>query len=421
MEKKGFMAWLIDKVLPKLAVLGESKHLKGVRDGLIATIPFTIAGSIFLIISFLPIPGWEAIMEPYMDKMLAPVDVTFGCLGLIASFAVGYNLSVQFKQHEITGGVMALVGFLLLQTEPGAGLLVGNFGPEGLFTALIVAIFAVEVQKFFVKKGFVIKLPENVPPAIANSFISLMPIVFMIVSLWVVRILLEFNVNDFITMIFQPAVFALNTLPGLLVYMLMITLLWTVGIHGDAIMNAVGSPIMLQFLAANAVAFAAGDPIPYIAADGFIPMFVNIGGTGATLALVVLMIRSKNKRYKQLGRLSLPSAIFQINEPVVFGFPIVLNPTMMIPYIVTPFVLTATTYILMALNIIGRPVAAVPWTMPAIIGPYLATGGDWKAAVWSAISIVIAAVVYYPFFKSAEKQSLLFASETEGSEEKAIS
>ncbi|WP_066497074.1 PTS sugar transporter subunit IIC [Abyssisolibacter fermentans] len=406
MKNNRFLTWLMEKALPTLAKLGDSKYLKGIRDGIVVTVPFTIAGSIFLIIGCLPIPGWEELIAPYADKIFAPVDITFGVLAIIAVVGIGYNLAKQFGENTIMGAAMSLVGFLVLQLQPGSGLSTDNFGAEGLFTAIIVAIYAVEIQKFFEKKNIVIKLPENVPPSIGNSFRALLPITFLITSLWVIRILLGFDVTAFVTMIFQPAVFALNTLPGIIVFVLLTSLLWAVGIHGDAIMGAVAEPITLQFLAANAAAFVAGKPIPYITAEGFIPMFINIGGSGATLALVLLMIKSKDQGYKQLGRLALPSAIFEINEPVIFGFPIMLNPMMLIPFVVTPLLLTTSTYILMALNIIGRPVVAVPWTMPAVIGPYLITGGDWKAAVWSLISIIIAAVIYYPFFKACEKQNL---------------
>lgn len=118
------------------------------------------------------------------------------------------------------------------------------------------------------------------------------------------------------------------------------------------------------------------------------------------------MLRSKTKTYKELGRLSIGGSLFEINEPVIFGFPIIMNPLMMIPFVIIPQVLAVGTYLLMAGNIIGRPTTVVPWTIPPIIGPLMATGWDWRAAVWSAIEIVVAVAIYWPFFKVAEKQML---------------
>ncbi|MGB9813798.1 MAG: PTS sugar transporter subunit IIC [Thermovenabulum sp.] len=402
----GFIDFMNRYVIPPLAKIGEEKHLRGIRNGIMLTVPFTIAGSIFLIISSLPLPNWDKIMENYNAMLSVPINVTFGVLSVIAAIGMGFNLAKEYGQDTIMGALMSLVGFFLLQVNTDYTLNLDRFGSVGLFTALLVSIFCIEVQKYFVKRNLVIKLPENVPPAIANSFVGLIPLIFIIVVLWIIRVVLNFDITEFINMLFRPIVFALNTLPGILVYVFFICLLWTVGIHGDSVMSAVGMPIFMQYLTENAQAFMAGKPIPYITASGFIDLFINIGGTGATLALVFLMLKSKDEGLRTLGKVALPSGIFEINEPVTFGFPIVFNPLMMIPYILTPLVLTVGTYVLMALNIIGKPVASVPWTMPAIIGPYLITGGDWKAGVWSAIEIIIAAAIYYPFFKATERERL---------------
>jgi PTS system cellobiose-specific IIC component len=201
-------------------------------------------------------------------------------------------------------------------------------------------------------------------------------------------------------------VFALNTLPGILVYAFLVTMLWSVGINGDNALDAIVAPIFLQFLAANVAAMADGEPLPYVTAYGFFTAFVNVGGTGATIALALILWNSKEPGFRKVSRLSLPTQIFQINEPIFFGIPIVLNPIFMIPYILSALVLTAGSYLLMDWNIIHKPVVNVPWTTPPIIGHYLVSGGDWKAAVWGAISIVIAMVVYFPFAKVAERERL---------------
>jgi PTS system cellobiose-specific IIC component len=202
-------------------------------------------------------------------------------------------------------------------------------------------------------------------------------------------------------------VFALNTLPGILVCVFAITLLWSVGINGDNALDAVIGPVFLQYLAANVEAVSGGRAPPYVTAQGFVSTFVNVGGTGATLGLALVMLNSKEAGYRKISRLSLPTQVFQINEPIFFGFPIVLNPLLMIPYVLSALVLTVGTYVLMDWGLISRPFVNVPWTTPPIIGHFLITGGDWRAAVWGAVSIVLAMAVYYPFAKSAERQRLL--------------
>ena len=178
--------------------------------------------------------------------------------------------------------------------------------------------------------------------------------------------------------------FALNTLPGILVYACLVTMLWSVGINGDNAVDAIVAPIFLQYLAANVAAMNAGQPLPYVTANGFFTTFVNVGGTGATIALALVLWRSKEPAFRQIGRLSLPTQVFQINEPIFFGLPIVLNPVFMVPYVLNALILTTGTYLLMRWADHPKPFVNVPWTTPPIVGHYLVTGGDWRAAVWGA-------------------------------------
>jgi PTS system cellobiose-specific IIC component len=243
-----------------------------------------------------------------------------------------------------------------------------------------------------------------VPPVVYESFLSLTPLLFLVVVFWAIRFGLGIDLDQLVQHAFQPLVFALNTLPGILVYACAVTLLWSVGINGDNALDAIVAPIFLQFLAANVTAMSAGQPLPFVTANGFFSTFVNVGGTGATLALALVLLRSRDAGYRQVSRLSLPTQIFQINEPIFFGLPIVLNPIFMLPYVLNALLLTAGTYLLMEWGLIQKPFVNVPWTTPPIIGHYLVTGGDWRAAVWGAASIVLAMFVYYPFARAAECQ-----------------
>lgn len=400
------MFFFQEKFVPPMIKIGEQRHLKAIRNGLSVTIPFIILGSIFLIVGNLPFPWWAGFIGDFAAKLNAPVNTTFGILSLLATAGIGYNLAKDYKLDPISGSILSIVGFMLTQMTKDYGLDITNFGATGLFTAIIIALIAVEILRFFVKHDFVVKLPSGVPPAIANSFASLIPGGAVILLVWLIRVVLGFDITSFLEIVFSPLVFALNTLPGILVLVIFICLLWTVGIHGDAVMGSISTPIFLQYIVANTQAYAHHQPIPYITAEGFYSMFLCIGGTGSVMAVVFLSLASKSKVYKAFGKLAFPSSIFEISEPVAFGFPIVFNPFMFIPFILTPVILTISTYSLMYFNIIGRPIALVPWTMPPIIGPFLVTGGDWKAAVWSIISIGISVIIYYPFFKVAEKQQL---------------
>ena len=401
------------RLMPVLTALSENTYLAAVRAGMVSVVPLTIIGGVFMIISFFPWPGWDKIVAPYLQLLQVPVTATFGLLSVFVCFAIGYDLGKQFKQEAIVSASMATLIFLMIQLQlKDLTFVMDNLGSKGLFTAVIIALISVRVQKFFNDKGVVIKMPPNVPPIVYESFLSLIPLFFLILIFWVVRFVLNVDINNVVQTAFKPLVFALNTLPGILVYAFLVTMLWSVGINGDNAMDAIVAPIFLQYLAANVTATTQGQPLPFVTANGFFSTFVNVGGTGATIALALIMFNSKEPGFRKVSRVSLPTQIFQINEPIFFGFPIVLNPIFMIPYILNALILTIGTYLLMHWNIIHRPFVNIPWTTPPIIGHYLVSGGDWRAAVWGGASIVIAMIVYFPFAKIAERQRL--KAEAEG-------
>lgn len=395
--------------LPALNRLSDNVYLASVRAGMVAIMPLTIIGGLFLILAFFPSARWQAIIAPYAQLLQVPVTATFGLLALFVCFAVAYELAKHLKQDPLTSAFGATLGFLLLSLKLSGKEITLNLeslGSKGLFTAIIIAVCSVRIHKFFTDQNLVIRLPKSVPEVVYESFVSLVPTTLIVVTLWGIRFLLGFDINSVIQKAFSPLVFALNTLPGILVYAFLVTLLWSVGINGDNTLDAVVAPVFLDYLASNVDAITKGLPAPYITANGFFTTFVNVGGTGATIALALLMLNSRDPGYRKISRLSLPTQIFGINEPIFFGFPIVLNPIFMIPYITSALVLTASSYLLMSAGLIGRPIINIPWTTPPIVGHYLATGGDWRAAVWGLFSILLAMLIYFPFARAAERQRL---------------
>ncbi len=404
---KSATAFLTKYVVPPLTTLSENTYLSAIRAGMVAIVPLTIIGGLFLVVSFFPAPGWDRLVEPYRQLLQLPVTATFGLLAVFVCFAIGHDLGRRLQQEASVSAAMAALVFLLIQLRPdGQQLSMEGLGSAGLFTAILVAVVVVRVQKFFTDRRWVIALPRHVPAIVYETFLSLSPLVFLVTAFWIVRFVLGVDINQLLQAAFTPLVFALNTLPGILAYACLVTLLWSVGINGDNTLDAIVAPIFLQFLAANVDALSQGQPLPYVTASGFFSTFVNVGGTGATLGLALVMLRSKEPGYRKISRLSLPTQVFGINEPIFFGFPIVLNPIFMIPYVLTALILTTATYVLMDWGLVQRPFVAVPWTTPPIVGHYLVSGGDWRAALWGACSIGIAMAIYFPFARTAERQRL---------------
>jgi PTS system cellobiose-specific IIC component len=399
--------FLDQRIVPALTALSQNTYLSAVRAGMVSIVPLTIIGGLFMVVAHFPVAGWDKIVARYLPLLQIPVTATFGVLAVFACFTIAYDAGKRLKQEAVVSAAMATVVFLMISLRrEDQTLSMENLGSKGLFTAILIALISVRVQKFFTDKNVVIKLPKNVPPIVYESFLSLTPLFFLVVVFWLIRFVLGVDINDVVQTAFKPLVFALNTLPGILVFACVVTLLWSVGINGDSAMDAFVAPVFLQYLAANVEATTHGQPLPYITASGFFSTFVNVGGTGATIALALIMLNSREPGFRKISRVSLPTQIFQINEPIFFGFPIVLNPIFMIPYVLNALILTTATYLLMHWNIIHRPFVNIPWTTPPIIGHYLISGGDWRAAVWGVISIVIAMLVYWPFAKAAERQRL---------------
>lgn len=397
-------ALLEQHIAPALAALSDNTYMSAIRAGMVSVVPLTIIGGLFMVVSYLPVPGWEAIVAPWLPLLQIPVTATFGLLGLVVCLAIAHDLGTRLGQEAIVSAAMAVVVFLLIQIEPAdLTFRTPGLGSQGLFTAIIVALVVVRVQKLFTDRGIVITMPDTVPSVVYQSFLSLIPLAVLVIAFWLIRFVAGVDINLLVQQAFSPLVFALNTLPGILVYAFLVSLLWSVGIHGDNALDAIVAPIFLQYLAENVAAVQAGQPLPFVTANGFFTTFVNVGGTGATLALAIILAFSRDEAYRRVGRVSLPTQVFQINEPIFFGLPIVLNPMFMVPYVISALALTTGSYLLMAWGLIQRPFINVPWTTPPVIGHYLVTGGDWRAAVWGVVSLVIAVAIYYPFAKAAER------------------
>ena len=394
------------RLVRALTALGDNTYLSAIRAGMVSVVPLTIIGGLFMIAAHPPSSGWDSRVAPYRELLQIPVTATFGLLSVVACFSIAYDLGQRLKQDAMASASMATVTFLLIQLDvTGTTFVMDNLGSKGLFTAILVALATVHVQKFFTERELVITMPAGVPPIVSQSFVSLNPLVFLLVIFWLVRFVIGVDINQVVQTAFTPLVFALNTLPGILVYACLVTVLWSVGINGDNAVDAIVAPIFLQYLSANVAAMTDGQPLPYVTAYGFFTTFVNVGGTGATIALALLLVYSPEPGFRKISRLSLPTQVFQINEPIFFGLPIVLNPIFMIPYVLNALILTTGSYLLMQWDLIHKPFVNVPWTTPPVIGHYLVSGGDWRAAVWGAASIVIAMLVYFPFARAAERQA----------------
>ncbi len=427
MEKSsGFIDFLEEKLMPVASRLSEQRHLKSIRDGIMSTIPLTIIGGICLILAFPPVDpsrteatnffkkfllGWHSWANNNIDAILTPFNMTMAIMALFAAMAIAYSLAKEYqKQIEIdplSSAVISGVVFLLVAAPAvDGGIPTTYLDAKGLFTAMMIGLLTVEITKSLLKRGVTIKMPEGVPPAVSSSFTSLIPMVINVILFYGINLIListlESNIPETIMRVLSPALNAADSLWLVLFMIIIAHLLWFVGVHGAAIIMTVLDPFFTQNILANAGAKVAGQPMEFVWTGPLWSLVVTLGGSGATLALAVLMLRSKSSQLKTVGRVGILPGLFNINEPILFGTPLILNPMMIIPLVLAPSVNGIIGYLAIKSGLVGKAYVAVPWTTPAFIGLPLATV-DWKAFLLVVLVFFIDIVIYYPFFKSYEK------------------
>ncbi|MCM3763661.1 PTS sugar transporter subunit IIC [Neobacillus niacini] len=415
-----FVAFLEKYLSTPMAKLSEQKHLRSIRDGVVAALPFIIFGSIFLIIAFPPVGADTAIAlwaKKHIAEILIPYRLTMFIMTLYITFGIGYSLSASYKIDPLSGGLLSTASFLFtigIKSMEGVGFVLPmtNLGGHGLFVAMLVSIFSVEVLRLCNRKKIMIKLPDSVPTSVARSFEALIPVVLVLTVMTFITVVFKVDLHSIVDKAVAPLVKAGDSYFGVIIPVFLITFFWSFGIHGVSVVGAVARPVWEVYLANNSAAVAAGQAIPHIAPETFFQWFIWIGGSGATLGLVIAMLLTAKSKYsKALGRTTIVPSIFNINEPVIFGLPIVLNPVLIIPFVITPLVTTTVAYIATSVGLVTPTYVMVPWTLPAPIGAYLSTGGDWRAIVLVLVNISLSVLIYLPFFKMYD--SKLVAQELE--------
>ncbi|MGI6607608.1 MAG: PTS sugar transporter subunit IIC [Erysipelotrichaceae bacterium] len=401
---KNLGVWFEEKFLPALNKVGSSKYLSAARDGIVAIIPFMMIGSFALLITSLPFPKWETFIAPIAPVINIIYTACTGFISIIAVVSTAIQFAKYFEVNQLSTGFIALISFVVTQTTP-EGIRTDNFGTGGLFLAILIAIVSEKIVEIFTKKNWQIKLPESVPTMVYESFAALIPGIVSILLFWFVTHVLGIDLNSLVATLCLPLVKGLDTWFGTMVIVLISTLLWCCGIN-EAVLEGVIYPIWFSLLAENTALFEAGKAATHLGGYGWQYFGFWMGGTGGTMGLLILMLLSKAKEYKSLGQLSLAPAIFQINEPITFGFPICFNPIMCIPYILVPMVTTTIYFGAISAGLCNAACVSIPWTTPLFINGFLVTGGDWRAIVVQLINLIVSVVIYYPFFKYSEKQAL---------------
>ncbi|MGL5041522.1 MAG: PTS sugar transporter subunit IIC [Culicoidibacterales bacterium] len=437
---------LEQKLLPTMSKIAEQKHLRAIRNGIVATIPVVIVGSFFLILLNIPLDplgiNWKkdvlAAINPMLEThLLMAFRLTVGLMALYSAFGIGVALGNEYEMDATTSGMVAVIAFLfsivpvtitgdMIKAIDAAGigklaggqyLSVASLGSASLFGAILYSLFAVEVTRLFKKWNITVKMPDSVPAAISNSFAALFSTGFVILFVWTLRFVIGFDLNQLITIILSPISRFLvgDNLLGIILIVFLVTFLWSFGLHGVSLVGTIVRPFWEQAIAHNGDVFQttgnavlAGSEYNMFP-EQFLQWYIWIGGSGATLGLCFLLLFARSQFLKQMGRVTIVPALFNINEPVIFGLPIVMNPILIIPFMLAPLLMSLAAGAAHYMGLVNAMVTRPPWTLPAPLGAWMGTMWDWRAIVLCLVCIIISTIVYFPFFKAYDKK--LFAEE----------
>src|SRR5574337_476691 len=438
------MEKFIDTVFGPIAMyMNKSPFFRSLTDAFIRMTPLTLGASILMIIGFFPITAWQTWIKAVgiYDDFIAVQNATINALGLFLAFTFAYcfvKLNAP-KYNPLVAGLLSLASFMImipqkfaLYTVTGVGaqlpakgtvqavadlnaFATDYIGASGIIVAIIIGYIVARLYIFLNDKHFVITLPESVPPNVSESLSPTFIAGSIMVLVFLLRLVFRFvpylssygNIFAFITGVIQTPLQNIVGSPlSLILILSLANLFWYFGIHPQVVYSVV-TPIAIANATANLVAYTSGKPIPYLMfAIVGVACGTGFGGQGATLGLVISMIRAKSERYKEMLKLTSVPSLFNINEPLIFGMPIILNPIFFIPMAIGPLIMGLSAWgMTKVLDITSfNPTINFPWTTPALVTMFF-SGGLMLLSI-GIVCLLVSVIIWYPFFKVADKKAV---------------
>lgn len=416
-----------DKVVPKIMAFVSTKAVMAIKDGMVYSMPLLIVGSVFLILANFPV---QAVSDFLTTTGISAVlsqayGATFNISAMIAVIGIAYSYVKLEGLEPLSGSVIALGVFLTLQpssTITASGDEVGNIilrdwtAGKGMVGAILVGLLVGWAYSWFLKKDIRIKMPAGVPEGVSNAFSALIPAAAIITGATVLQGIFSLGLHttvmeEIYRVIQVPMQGLTDSLPGAIVMCFLYPFLWIFGVHGSTVVGGIMDGLLQANCLENQAILDQGLALTvanggHIVTKQFVDQFITVTGCGVTIGLVVYMLAfAKSKQLKMLGKLEAIPALFNINEPLLFGIPIVMNPILAVPFILVPVLSCIIEYFALATGLCPLYSAIqVPWTCPPIISGLLV--GDWRTALLQVVIFVMAFFVYLPFIRRVDKANL---------------
>ena len=421
---------IFDKFIELMGRFAEIKEVAALRDGFIFTTPFTIAGSIFLLLANLPIPGYNDFMistfgADWSIPLTQVSGATFDILGIIVVLGITYKYTEAEGCDAFSAAVLALSAFIIIMKTTAigeGGVEVGGVipklwaGSNGILAAIVVGVIVSKIFCYCEKNKVTIKMPESVPGGVQKAFAALIPAVIIFALFAIIyavcNLLTDMTFPELVFAVIQTPLQSLtDTLGGGIVISALPSVLFWAGIHGPNIVSGITNPMLIANALDNQQLVNAGmslfsNPQAKIVTIQMTDIFFKSGGCGMTLGfLIAAFIKAKSAQLKSISRLSFIPGLFNVNEPIIFGLPIVFNPYLLFPFVLAPVVAFIVTYFAIFIGFMPAFSAVqVPWTTPPILAGLIVAG--WQGAVVQIVNIIIATVIYFPFVVSQDKANL---------------
>ena len=409
---------IMEKVLPMANAISNNQFLVSLRDGFMVAFPATMFASIAMIIQNFPqtfrfdglLP--QAVLD-FLNNFFGPVgNATMNVTSVFVVFGIAYTLGKKLKCNPLYAGAIALASFFMLLpfkvVSDVTYMPLPKLGAQGMFVGIITAFIATEIFAYLENKNITIKMPEQIPQGIANSFTSIIPGAATLMVFNIIRYIFTFtkwgNAFDCLFTILQRPLTNLgSSLPATIIAVVLAQLLWWFGVHGQAVVNSVMDPIWNTLAIENYAAYSAGAHIPHIVCSTFMGIFPLIGGNGMTLGIIlVALFIARSVRLKSTMKMVVAPAFFNISEPVTFGLRIVLNRTILIPWVLAPVVTVITSYCAIYFGLVPRPIGVtVVWTTPVFLSGWIGTSSI-RGGILQLFNVAVSILIWLPFMKALD-------------------
>ena len=399
--------WFERALLPVFAKIGSQRHLVAIRRTFLLIIPLVLIGSIF---TLLPgIPGLANVLGAYAGQFALASNATFGLISLYIAFALSYNLAASYKLDAVSVGLAGTIAFAIATFDftDVEGVLYADMtwlGTWGMFGAIVVSIYTVELYRLFINIGLYFKPPPGVPEGVGRSIQSILPLFILVLPLWIL-VILGIKIAALVGIAVRPLLKLADTYPAFLIALFIEHLTWYVGVHSWAAIGPAYFPFLVSNSIANAEAYTAGEALPYV---GTLSTYFggSGGGTGNHVMLAVFGLFSKSKTLRSVARAGIVPTLLNVNEPILFGYPVVLNPVYFIPHCIFGPLIRSLTWLIVSAGLVARSHIMFLAFVPGPFIWYLSVF-DWRVFIWGIlICYVLPGVTFYPFFKIHEKMVL---------------